>query len=80
MVWRLFYGDADITAYMDTWSVPKAEIAFACGGGIHTSAAEAAVKTGGKIIGGTLTSPQPLMSMRRRSDRDICDERSAGNH
>ena len=47
-----FYGDADITAYMDTWYGSKGvEIVFACGGGIYTSAAEAAVKTGGKVIG-----------------------------
>ncbi|MGE9860254.1 BMP family lipoprotein [Lachnospiraceae bacterium SGI.256] len=47
-----FYGDADITAYMDTWYGGKGvEAVFACGGGIYTSAAEAAVKTGGKVIG-----------------------------
>ena len=47
-----FYGDADITAYMDTWYGSKnVEIVFACGGGIWTSAVEAAVKTGGKVIG-----------------------------
>ena len=47
-----FYGDADITAYMDTWYESKGvEVVFACGGGIYTSAAEAAVKTGGKVIG-----------------------------
>lgn len=47
-----FYGDADITAYMDTWySTKGVEVVFACGGGIYTSAAEAAVKTGGKLIG-----------------------------
>ena len=47
-----FYGDADITAYMDTWySTKGVEIVFACGGGIYTSAGEAAVKTGGKVIG-----------------------------
>ena len=47
-----FYGDADITAYMDTWYGSKGvEVVFACGGGIDTSAAEAAVKTGGKVIG-----------------------------
>ena len=47
-----FYGDADITAYMDTWYGAKGvEVVFACGGGIYTSAAEAAVKTGGKVIG-----------------------------
>ena len=48
-----FYGDADITAYMDTWYGTKGvEIVFACGGGIYTSAAEAAVKVdGAKVIG-----------------------------
>lgn len=47
-----FYGDADITAYMDTWyNSLGVEIVFACGGGIYTSAAEAAAKVGGKVIG-----------------------------
>lgn len=47
-----FYGDADITAAMDTWYGTKGvEAVFACGGGIFTSAVEAAVKTGGKVIG-----------------------------
>ena len=37
---------------MDTWYGSKGvEVVFACGGGIYTSAAEAAVKTGGKVIG-----------------------------
>ena len=47
-----FFGDADITAVMDTWYSEKGvECVFACGGGIWTSAAEAAVKVGGKVIG-----------------------------
>ena len=47
-----FYGDADITAAMDTWySTNGVEVVFACGGGIYTSAAEAAAKVGGKLIG-----------------------------
>ena len=46
-----FYGDADITAYMDTWYAGGTEIVFACGGGIFTSAGEAAQKAGGKVIG-----------------------------
>ena len=47
-----FYGDADITAVMDTWYGEKGvECVFACGGGIWTSAAEAAAKVGGKVIG-----------------------------
>ena len=46
-----FYGDGDITAAMDTWYAAGTEIVFACGGGIYTSAAEAAQKVGGKVIG-----------------------------
>ena len=46
-----FSGDADITAAMDTWYQGGTEIVFACGGGIYTSAAEAAAKVGGKVIG-----------------------------
>ena len=46
-----FVGDADITAAMDTWYQGGTEIVFACGGGIYTSAAEAAAKVGGTIIG-----------------------------
>ena len=47
-----FWGDADITAVMDTWYGEKGvECVFACGGGIWTSAAEAAVKVSGKVIG-----------------------------
>ena len=46
-----FYGDADITAAMDTWYYGGTEIVFACGGGIYTSAGEAAAKVGGKVIG-----------------------------
>ena len=46
-----FYGDADITAAMDTWYADGVEIVFACGGGIYSSAAEAAQKVDGKVIG-----------------------------
>ena len=46
-----FFGDADITAAMDTWYGSGTEVVFACGGGIYSSAAEAAAKTGGKVIG-----------------------------
>ena len=47
-----FFGDADITAVMDTWYGEKGvEVVFACGGGILSSAAEAAAKVGGKVIG-----------------------------
>ena len=46
-----FFGDADITAVMDTWYADGTEVVFACGGGIYTSAAEAAKKVGAKVIG-----------------------------
>lgn len=46
-----FYGDGDITAAMDTWYGDGTQVVFACGGGIYTSAAEAAAKVGGKVIG-----------------------------
>ena len=47
-----FFGDADITAYMDNWYQSLGvEVVFACGGGIYTSAAEAAAKVDGKVIG-----------------------------
>ncbi len=46
-----FFGDADITAYMDTWYANGTELVFASGGGIFTSVGEAAKKVGGKVIG-----------------------------
>ena len=46
-----FYGDADITAYMDTWYNAGTQVVFACGGGIYSSAAEAAQKVNAKVIG-----------------------------
>lgn len=47
-----FFGDADITAVMDTWYNEKGvEIVFGCGGGVYTSAAEIAQNCGGKLIG-----------------------------
>ena len=46
-----FYGDADITSAVDTWYSAGTEVVFACGGGIFTSAAEAAAKVNAKVIG-----------------------------
>ena len=46
-----FFGDGDITAAMDTWYKAGTEVVFACGGGIYQSAAEAAAKVDGKVIG-----------------------------
>ena len=47
-----FFGDADITAYMDNWYQNGTQVVFACGGGIYTSAVDAAKKVdGAKVIG-----------------------------
>ena len=48
-----FFGDPDITAYADNWYQNLGvEVVFACGGGICTSAGEAAAKVPGtKVIG-----------------------------
>ena len=48
-----FFGDPDITAYTDNWYQNLGvEVVFACGGGICTSAGEAAAKVPGtKVIG-----------------------------
>ncbi|MBQ4425644.1 MAG: BMP family ABC transporter substrate-binding protein [Lachnospiraceae bacterium] len=46
-----FFGDADIKAKMDTWYAGGTEVVFACGGGIYTSAVDAAKSVNGKVIG-----------------------------
>ena len=46
-----FNGDGDITAVMDTWYSNGTQLVFACGGGIYTSAVEAALKSNGYVIG-----------------------------
>ena len=46
-----FNGDASITAKMESWYSTGTEIVFACGGGIYTSALEAALGYKGMIIG-----------------------------
>ena len=46
-----FFGDANITAKMDGWYSAGTEIVFACGGGIYTSAVEAALNNKGYVIG-----------------------------
>ena len=57
-----FYGDADITGYMDTWYGEKGvEVVFACGGGIFTSAAEAAAKVEGAKVIGVDTDPAAVI-------------------
>ena len=46
-----FFGDDSITARMEGWYDAGTEIVFACGGGIYTSAVEAALQYEGKVIG-----------------------------
>ena len=46
-----FYGDANITAKMDGWYADGTEVVFACGGGIYTSAVEAAFNYNKMVIG-----------------------------
>ena len=46
-----FYGDANITSRMEGWYANGTQIVFACGGGIYTSAVEAALKNNGYVVG-----------------------------
>ena len=46
-----FFGSPEITAKMEGWYQAGTEVVFACGGGIYTSALEAAEKNNGKVIG-----------------------------
>ena len=46
-----FFGDAGITARMDTWYGAGTEVVFAAGGSIYDSACEAAKKVNAKVIG-----------------------------
>ena len=63
-----FYGDANITSRMEGWYSNGTQVVFACGGGIYTSAVEAALKNNGYVIGvdrttsaqtAWLTAPMP---------------------
>ena len=46
-----FAGSPEITAKMEGWYQAGTEVVFACGGGIYTSADEAAAKHDGVVIG-----------------------------
>ena len=46
-----FEGDASITANMESWYSQGTEVVFSCGGGIYTSALEAARGYKGMVIG-----------------------------
>ncbi|MDD6642794.1 MAG: leucine-rich repeat protein, partial [Firmicutes bacterium] len=56
-----FYGDANITAFMDAWYAAGTQVVFACGGGVFTSVAEAAAKLdGAKVIGVDVDQAQTI--------------------
>ena len=65
-----FFGDEAITAQMDTWYSNGTEIVFACGGGIYTSACEAAQKVDGKVIG--VDSDQSGTISQQYGDDSLC--------
>ena len=46
-----FYGDDAITARMEGWYADGTQVVFACGGGIYTSAVDAAAQYDGRVIG-----------------------------
>ena len=46
-----FYGDANITSRMEGWYSNGTQVVFACGGGVYTSAIEAALKNDGYVVG-----------------------------
>ncbi|MBE6971161.1 MAG: BMP family ABC transporter substrate-binding protein [Ruminococcaceae bacterium] len=68
----LFYGDPDITAVMDTWYQNGTEIVFACGGGIYTSAVDAAKKVeGSKVIGVDVDQAAVIAKYAGQSDKSL---------
>ncbi len=46
-----FFADANITAKMEGWYSKGTEVVFSCGGGIYSSAVEAALQNKGYVIG-----------------------------
>ena len=67
-----FFGDADITAVMDTWYQGGTEVVFACGGGIYTSAVDAAKKVAGaKVIGVDVDQAGVIATYAGQSDKSL---------
>ena len=46
-----FYGDSDVTKYIDNWYKSGTEVVFSCGGSIYSSVALAAKDNNKKVIG-----------------------------
>ena len=69
-----FFGDADITAAMDTWYQGGTQVVFACGGGIYTSAVDAAKKVeGAKVIGVDVDQAGVIASYAAGEDGNAAD-------
>ncbi len=67
-----FSGDADITAVMDTWYQGGTQVVFACGGGIFTSAVDAAKKVdGAKVIGVDVDQAGVIAEYAGQSDKSL---------
>ena len=68
----LFYGTADITAVMDTWYQGGTQVVFACGGGIYTSAVDAALKVqGAKVIGVDVDQAGVIAGYAKQDNKDL---------
>ena len=68
----LFYGTADITAVMDTWYQGGTQVVFACGGGIYTSAVDAALKVqGAKVIGVDVDQAGVIAGYAQQDNKDL---------
>ncbi len=68
----LFYGTADITAVMDTWYQGGTQVVFACGGGIFTSAVDAALKVdGAKVIGVDVDQAGVIAGYAGQADKSL---------
>ncbi len=69
-----FFGDADITAAMDTWYQGGTQVVFACGGGIYTSAVDAAKKVeGAKVIGVDVDQAATIAAYAAGDDGNAAD-------
>ena len=65
-----FNGDDEIKAKMDTWYKAGTQVVFACGGGIYTSACDAATAEGvnGKVIGVDTDQHGVITSLYKNAD------------
>lgn len=67
-----FFGDATITAAVDTWYAGGTEVVFACGGGIFTSAVDAAKKVpGAKVIGVDVDQAGVIQNYAAMDDKSL---------